>query len=55
MPEVDFKVDLKRRVYTVTLDIELAEKLTQIARSRRISSEELVNNWIREKVLEQTT
>lgn len=55
MPEVDFEVGIKRRVYTITLDIDLAEKLTEIARSRQISSEELVNTWIREKVLEQAT
>jgi len=55
MPEVDFEVDIKRRMYTITLEIELAEKLTEIARSRHISSEELVNSWVREKVLEQTT
>jgi hypothetical protein len=55
MPEVDFEVDLKRRVYKITLEIELAEKITEIARSRQISSEELVNTWIREKVLEQAT
>ncbi len=55
MPEVDFEVDIKRRVYTVTLEIDLAEKLTEIARARQISSEELVNSWVREKVLEQAT
>ena len=55
MPEVDFAVDLKRRVYTVTLELDLAEKLTEIAKSRQISSEELVNSWVREKVLEQTS
>ena len=55
MPEVDFEVDLKRRVYTVTLEIDLAEKLTEIARSKQISSEELVNSWVREKVLEHET
>jgi hypothetical protein len=53
MPEVDFEVDIKRRVYAITLDIELADKLTEIARSKQISSEELVNTWVREKVLEQ--
>jgi hypothetical protein len=55
MPEVDFEVDIKRRVYTIILDIDLAETLTEIARSRQISSEELVNTWVREKVLEQAT
>ena len=55
MPEVEFEVDIKRRVYMVTLDIKLADKLTEIARSKQISSEELVNTWIREKVLEEAT
>ncbi|MCP4373311.1 MAG: hypothetical protein GY797_35170 [Deltaproteobacteria bacterium] len=55
MPEVDFEIDIKRRIYAVTLDIELADKLTKIAKSKQISSEELVNTWVREKVLEQTS
>ncbi len=29
MPEVEFEVDIKRRVYTITLDSDLAEKLTE--------------------------
>lgn len=53
MPEVDFEVDIQRRVYTITLDIDLAEKLTEIAKSKQVSSEELVNTWVREKVFEQ--
>lgn len=50
MPEVEFEVDIKRRVYTITLDSDLAEKLTEIARSRQVSSEDLVNTWVREKL-----
>ncbi len=55
MPEVDFEVDIKRRVFAVALEIELADKLTEIAKSRHVSSEELVNTWVREKVLEQAS
>ena len=44
MPEVDFDVNLKQRAYLVALDIELADKLTAIARAHHTSSEELVNN-----------
>ena len=55
MPKVEVEVDIKRRVYAVTLEIELANKLTEIAKSKQISSEELVNSWVREKVLEQVT
>jgi hypothetical protein len=55
MPEVDFEVDIKRRVFAVALDIDLADKLTEIAKSQQVSSEELVNTWVREKVLEQAS
>jgi translation initiation factor RLI1 len=55
MPEVDFEVDIKQQIYLITLETELANKLTEIAKSRRTSSEELVNTWVREKILEATT
>lgn len=53
MPEADFEVDIKRRVHLVAIDAELANKLTEIARSKEISSEKLINSWLREKILEQ--
>jgi hypothetical protein len=53
MPEADFEVDIKRRLYIVTLEIELADKLSALAKSQQTTSEELVNTWIREKILEQ--
>jgi len=53
MPEVDFEVDIKRKVHLIALDAELADKLTAIARSRHTSPEALVNAWVREKILEQ--
>jgi len=37
MPEVDFEVDIKRKKYLFALDAELASKLTEIAKSRRLS------------------
>lgn len=43
MPEVDFEVDIKRRVHLIALDAELADKLTAIARSKQTSAEALVN------------
>jgi len=55
MPEVDFEVDIKQQIYLLTLDTELANKLTEIAKSKQTSSEELVNSWVREKILELTT
>ena len=54
MLEVDFEVDIKQKKYLLALDAELDSKLTEIAKSRKISSEALINAWLREKILEQT-
>lgn len=53
MPEVDFEVDIERKMHLVALDAELAEKLTKIAGSKKTSSEALVNDWVREKILNE--
>ena len=53
MPKVHFEVDIKRRTHLFAIDEDIVEKLTEIASSRRISSEELVNSLLREKILSQ--
>ena len=53
MPEVHFEVDIKRRIHLLALDAELATKLGEIAKSRQLPSETLVNTWLREKIQEQ--
>ncbi|MBC8178238.1 MAG: hypothetical protein H8E19_12610 [Deltaproteobacteria bacterium] len=55
MPEADFEVDIKRRKYLFALDAEIARKLTEIAKARKITSEALVNAWLIEKIKEQTS
>ena len=55
MPEADFKVDIKRRQYLFALDAEVARKLTEIAKSRKMTSESLANAWLIEKIKEQTS
>ncbi len=52
MPEVSFDIDIKKRTHVIALDEDLAKRLTQIAKSKRISSKTLVNRWLREKVSE---
>ena len=52
MPEVNFEVDIKKRTHLFSLDAELASQLTEIAKSKKVSSEVLINNWLREKILE---
>lgn len=52
MPEVKFGVDIKRKTHLFSVDVNVAEKLTAIAESKRIPSELLVNKWLREKIRE---
>ncbi len=53
MPEAHFEVDIKRKTHLFVIDTELANKLTEIAKSRKISSEALINVWLKEKIQEQ--
>jgi hypothetical protein len=53
MPEVHFDIDIKRRTYIFSLDEDLAETLTKITREKRIPSNTLINEWFREKAVEQ--
>jgi len=53
MPEAHFDIDIKRRTQIFSLDEDLAETLTKIAREKRIPSSTLINEWLREKVMEQ--
>ena len=53
MPEAHFEVDIKRRTHLFALDAELADKLTEIAKSKQISSDSLINAWLKEKIQEK--
>ena len=52
MPEVDFEINIKRRRHLVELEPDLAASLTKIAKAKKVSSETLVNSWVREKISE---
>lgn len=49
-PRANFKVNLKQRSYWFCLKPELAGKLIKFAMSRKVSSEKLLNAWVREKI-----
>ena len=53
MPESDFEVDLKKKTHLFSIDNELAVQLTEIAKTKRISSQVLVNAWLKEKIMQQ--
>jgi hypothetical protein len=53
MPEADFDIDIKRKTHIFAIDEDLADRLTEVAKTKRIPSETLINVWLREKLLEQ--
>ena len=50
MPEVHFDIDIKKRTHLIALDEKLADRVTEIARSKKTSSQALINSWIEEKL-----
>lgn len=54
MPEAHFDIDIRGRTYIFTLDEDLAQRVSAIARAKRIPFSTLINEWLREKILEET-
>ena len=50
MPEADFEIKLKRRKHLIALEEEVVTQVTQIAKAKKISSEFLINTWLKEKL-----
>jgi len=53
MPEAQFDVDIKKKVHLFALDNEIVDELTKIAKLRHISSEMLINTWLKDKIQEK--
>jgi len=53
MPEAKSDVDIKKRIRLFALDSEIADELTKIAKLRHISSEMLINTWLKDKIQEK--
>ena len=50
MPEAQFEIDIKKRTHLVAIDEEVADQITAIAKSKKTSSEALINTWLKEKL-----
>jgi hypothetical protein len=50
LPEAHFDINIKTRKHLVAIDEEIVPKLDEVAKSRKVSSEKLINNWLREKL-----
>lgn len=48
--EAHFEVDLRRRVYLIPVEKNLAESVAKRAREQGLSSETLINLWLSEKL-----
>lgn len=54
MPEAHFDVNIKKRKHLVALEEDIVDKLTEIAKSKRVSSESLINTWLKDKIRRAT-
>jgi hypothetical protein len=52
MPEAQFDIDIQKRTHLVAIDEELLERLTAIAKAKRVPAETLIHTWLKEKMLE---
>ncbi len=50
MPEVDFEIKIKRRKHLIALEEDVVTKVTRIAKAKKVSSEALINTWLKEKL-----
>jgi hypothetical protein len=50
MPEASFDINIKKRKHLVAIDEEIIPKLNEIAKSKEVSSEKLINSWLKEKI-----
>lgn len=50
MPEAAFDIKIKRRKHLIAIDEEIVPKLNKIAKSKKVSSEKLINTWLKEKL-----
>ncbi|HWP91280.1 MAG TPA: CopG family antitoxin [Thermodesulfobacteriota bacterium] len=50
MPEAHFDIRIKNRKHLVAIDEEIIPKLNKVAKKKKVSSEKLINTWLKEKL-----
>ena len=48
MPEAQFEIDIKKRTHLIAIDEEIADRITTIAKTRKTSSQSLINAWLKD-------
>lgn len=51
MPEADFEIKIKRKKHLIALEEDVVSQVTRIAKAKKVSSEALINAWLKEKLL----
>ena len=49
-PDAEFEIVLKKSTHLIALEKGLALKLSKIAKAKKVSSQKLVNTWLKEKI-----
>lgn len=52
---VEIEVSIGTRKILLEIDRDLSEKLNKIAHKKKKSYEKLINSWIREKIIQETS
>ena len=52
MPEAHFDVDIKSKKHLVAIEEETLSQLAEIAKKEGVSSQELINSWLKERILQ---
>jgi hypothetical protein len=50
LPKADFDVNVRTRKHLVAIDKGLLPRLDEIAKSKRVPTQKLINVWLREKI-----
>ncbi|HEX9452788.1 MAG TPA: CopG family antitoxin [Candidatus Binatia bacterium] len=50
LPTADFDVNIKTRKHLVAIDKNLLPRLNEIAKSKKVPTQKLINAWLREKI-----
>ena len=54
LPKAHIDVNIKKRKHWVALEEDIAGKLSEIAKSKKVSSESLINTWLKDKIRRAT-
>ena len=51
LPEAKLDIDIRKRRHLVAIDEKLMKRVSEIAKSKSMPAERLINRWLEEKVL----